>query len=308
MRAGFLAVIFLLPALAAAETGNDLRQDCSVALKHFNNKNVAQEPADSIKTGNCIGFVNGVMQAAALKKAVPANDQSKEPVKESCTRADVSVEQVVRMSLDRLKRKPEELDVDAAEVILRALNEGAAIEPCLGGPAKPVEGLQWPDFPKKSRMRVRVVAIAVDLPRSYFSSNLQVLVAEREIDHDEFSLIKLVFTFLPYQPRLSEAGFNYSVVHEVLAWRNPECDETVAQLTARSMPDRHEPLIYSSNVPREDLELKHIPLPCYEARADDYIKSSLEPVPPPPVESAQRRKLVLPPQPPEPAVQGPNPR
>jgi len=310
MRAGFLAAILLLPVLAMAKTGNDLLADCSIALKHFNNENVSGEPVDSIKIGNCIGFVTGVMQAAALRKANPGNGQSKDPITQFCARPDVSVEQVVRMSLNRLKRKPEELDLDAATVVLRALNEGAA-EPCIGGSGKDAEGLHWPDLPKKARIRVRVVAVALALPRTSFFSNLEVLVAEKEIGDEEFSLIKLVFTYLPYQPRLSESGFDYSVVHEISAWRNPDCDTTVAQLTTRSMPDRHEPMIYSRNAPRQDLDLRQIPLPCYETRADDYIKASLEPVPPPPaaLESAlkTRRKLTL--EPPEPVLQvSPNPR
>ena len=63
--------------------------------------------------------------------------------------------------------------------------------------------------------------------------------------------IKLVFSFLPYQPRLSESGSDYSVVHEIAASRDPDCDQTVAQLTARNPPNRREPLIFSLNVPNE---------------------------------------------------------
>jgi Rap1a immunity proteins len=308
MRAGFLAAILLLPAFAAAKTGNDLLEDCSIALKHFNNENVSGEPVDSIKIGNCIGFVTGVMQAAALRKANPGNGQSKDPITQFCARPDVSVEQVVRMSLNRLKRRPEELDLDAATVVLRAMNENAA-EPCIGGSGKEAERLHWPDAPQKSRMRVRLVAVALALPRTSFFSNLEVLVAEKEIGEEEFSLIKLVFTYLPYQPRLSESGFDYSVVHEISASRNLDCDQTVAQLTTRSLPDRHEPLIYSRNAPRQDLDLRHIPLPCYETRADDYVKSSLEPMPPPPeaLGSVVRRKLPL--EPTQPVLQvRPSPR
>src|SRR5215471_15760192 len=214
MKTGFLAIILLLPAFAAAKTGNDLVKDCSVALKHFNNESVSGEPVDSIKIGNCIGFVTGVMQAAALRNA--GNGQSKDPITQFCARPDVSVEQVVRMTLNRLKRKPEELDLDAATVVLRALNEGTA-EPCIGGSGKGAEGLHWPDPPQKARIRVRLVAVALALPRTSFFSNLEVLVAEKEIGQEEFSLIKLVFTYLPYQPRLSESGFDYSVVHEISA-------------------------------------------------------------------------------------------
>jgi hypothetical protein len=154
---------------------------------------------------------------------------------------------------------------------------------CIGGSGGQAEGqLRWPDPPKKAPMRVRLVAVALALPRSSFFSSYEVFVAETEIGHEEWSLIKLVFTFLPYQPRLSESGFDYSVVHQVSAWRDPDCDETIAQLTARSQPDRHEPLVYSRNVPREDLDRRHIPLPCYETNADEYIKASFEPVAPPP--------------------------
>lgn len=313
MKAGFLALILLLPAFATAKTGKDLLDDCSIALKHFNNENVSGESGDFIRIGNCIGFVTGVMQTAAFKKVVgPGNGQSKEPVTQFCVRSDVSVEQVVRMSLNRLERKPEELDLDAAEVVLRALNEGVSTEePCLGRTGKQAEGINWPDPPKKARIRVRLVAVALELPRTYFSSNLEVLVAEKEIGREEFSFIKLVFTYLPYQPRLSESGFDYSVVHDVLAWRNPDCDETVAQLTARSLPDRHEPLIYSRNVPRDDLDLRRIPLPCYETRGDDYIKASFDPVPAPPAalesDLKARRRLPLP-EATEPVLVSPNPR
>src|SRR5215510_1767609 len=298
MKTGLLAAILLLPAFAAAKTGNDLLADCSIALKFFNNANVSGEPGDFIKIGNCVGFVTGVMQAAALGKTGPSNGQSKDAVSQFCAPPDLSAEQVVRRSLDRLKRNPLELGLDAADVVLRALNEGTPAEPCFGGSEQQLEGLHWPDPPKKERMRVRLVAVALALPRSSFFSNLEVLVAEKEIVHEEFSLIKLVFTYLPYQPRLSESGFDYSVVHEVSAWRNPDCDETFAQLTTRSLPARHEPMIFSRNVPREDLNpSRRIPLPCYETKADDYIKSSLEPLPPPPaaLESALkvRRRLTL---------------
>jgi hypothetical protein len=155
------------------------------------------------------------------------------------------------------------------------------------GPGRRAQGQlrsQYP--PPKEPIRVRLVAVAyADHPRSSFFSSQEVFVAETEISHEEWGLIKLVFTFLPYQPRLSESGFDYSVVHEVSAWRHPECDQTVDQLTARSLPNRHEPLVYSRNVPREDrrdLDRKRVPLPCYETNADDYIGSSFQPLGPPP--------------------------
>jgi hypothetical protein len=298
MKTGFLAVMLLLPTFAAAKTGHDLLGDCTIALMLFDNEDVSGEP-DFMKAGNCIGFVTGVIQSAALGQADPGNGRLKNNVTEFCARPEFSVEQVVRMSLHRLERKPEELDLDAAAVVLRALNGGIE-EPCIGGSGKPAEGLHWPDPPKKARMRVRLVAVALALPPTSWGQNLEMLVAEKEIGVEEFSLIKLVFNYLPYQPSLSESHFDYSVVHEVLAWRNPDCDETVAELTARSLPDRHEPMIYSRNVPREDLDTRHIPLPCYVTNADDYIKSSLEPISPPPaavVSLVHRQPTREPPEP-----------
>jgi hypothetical protein len=280
IKTGFLAVILLLPAFAAAKTGNELLGDCSVALQHFNHESVSGQ-ADFIKIGDCIGFVSGVIQTATLlKNASPGNHQSKEAV-QFCAPPDVSVEQVIRMTLKRLQRYSAELDLDATVVILRALNEGFP-ETCIEGSGKQAEGLRWPNPPRKARMRLRLVAVALAEPRSSYFSNHEVLIAEKEIGDEEFSLIKLVFTYLPYQPRLEESGFDYSMVHEVSAWRNPDCDETVEQLTERSLPDRHEPMIYSPNAPRKDLDRRRIPLPCYETKADDYIKSSLEPIAPPP--------------------------
>ena len=277
-------MILLLPALATAEhkTGNDLQRDCSVALKVFNNQVVTNQE-DVVKMANCIGFVSGVMQASALRDTNPGNrqGQGKDAAKQFCATPDVTVEKVVRMALRRLESNPEDLNLDASVIVVRAMKEGFPTSACLGGPTGQDGGLLWPAFPKKERIRLRLVAVALAEPRSSFFSSHEVLVAEKEIAEEEFSLIKLVFTYLPYQPRLSESGFDYSVVHEVSAWRDPDCDETVDQLTARTMPDRHEPLIYSSNVPREDLDRRRIPLPCYQTKADDYIKATSEPIPQP---------------------------
>lgn len=290
MKTALLALILLLPTFAAAKTGNDLLGECSVALKFFNNENVSSQ-ADSIKIGNCIGFVIGVMQTAKLKNASPDFRQAKDPMAQFCAPPDLSVEQVIRITLKRLQSRPDEADLDAAAVVLRALGEGTP-ETCIdGAPRKETEGLHWPGPPQKVHMRVRLVAVALALPRSSYFSNYEVLVAEKEIGEEEFSLIKLVFTYLPYQPPLEESGFDYSLVHEISAWRNPDCDQTVADLTRRSLPDRHVPMIYSRNAPREDLDLRRIPLPCYETRADDYIKSSLEPLGPLP---DPRRAVIKP--------------
>jgi hypothetical protein len=163
---------------------------------------------------------------------------------------------------------------------------------------KPAESqLQWPEPPKKAPMRVRLVALAWADPRSSFFSSHEVFVAETEIGDEEWSLIKLVFTFLPYQPRLLYSGFDYSVVHELTAWRDKNCDETISQLTAREgRTQRNEPLIYARDVPKVNLDRRHIPLPCYESTADNYSKASHEPIAPPepPPQPVLKRRWNLP--------------
>jgi hypothetical protein len=159
---------------------------------------------------------------------------------------------------------------------------------CIGGFGKHAEAqLHWPKYPPKTApIRVRLVALASSLPPSSWGASYEVFIAETEISDEEWRLVKLVFTFLPYQPRLSESGFDYSVVHEVSASRDPACDDTIAHLTARSAPPRHQPLIYSRNVPREDLDRRRLPLPCYQTSADEYIKATAEPTTPPAKDSA----------------------
>ncbi len=150
--------------------------------------------------------------------------------------------------------------------------------------------LRWPAAPKKEELRVRLVALALADPRSSFFTTHEEFVAEKEIGHEEWSLIKLVYTFLPYQPRLSDSGLDYSLVHELSAERNTTCDETLAQMS-RGPEQREANLKYAADSPRKDLERRRTPLPCYETTADDYGKTDREPLPapPPPTPTLSRR-------------------
>src|SRR5437899_12179857 len=68
--------------------------------------------------------------------------------------------------------------------------------------------LRWQDG-KKEAIRVRIVAMAWNHPRSSFFSNEEVFVAENALQ-TESSLVKLVYGFLPYQPRLSANRLDYA--------------------------------------------------------------------------------------------------
>jgi hypothetical protein len=119
---------------------------------------------------------------------------------------------------------------------------------CLTGGAETAHGnLPWPAA-KKESMRLRLVALAWNRSRSSFFASEEIFVAER----DERRLVKLVYEFLPYQPRLSEQGLNYSTLHELRAVRDPHCDETLAQITVGQQGDwrqEQSQLRYSTDAP-----------------------------------------------------------
>lgn len=132
--------------------------------------------------------------------------------------------------------------------------------------------LHW-QMAKKQPIRVRLVALAWNHPSSSFFANEEVFIAEKELDPEESQLVKLVYGFLPYQPRLSAYGLDYSMVHEVNAVRDPECDETLLQITSGEVGDwRHfyAGLRYSSDAPPLNLARHKSALPCYLTTAEDY--------------------------------------
>ena len=132
--------------------------------------------------------------------------------------------------------------------------------------------LHW-QTAKKEQIRVRLVALAWNHTASSFFANEEVFIAEKELAPEESRLVKLVYGFLPYQPRLSAYGLDYSMVHEVSAVRDPECDETLGQHMAGEVGDwRHfyGGLRYSSDAPPLNLARHKSALPCYLTTAEDY--------------------------------------
>jgi hypothetical protein len=154
----------------------------------------------------------------------------------------------------------------------------------LCGPETARGDLQW-HSPKKEFVRLRLVALAWNHPRSSFFGNEEVFIAEKELTKDESQLVKLVYNFLPYQPRLSDEGLNYFTIHELRAFKDPECDETVAHLLTAEVGDWRGPqsqLHYATDAPVLNLARRKSRLPCYVTSADDYAKpldeSPIEPV------------------------------
>jgi len=153
-----------------------------------------------------------------------------------------------------------------------------AVAGMIGTPTPARGDLQW-QSPKMEAVRLRIVALAWNHPRTSFFPNEEIFIAEKELTKDESRLVKLVYDFLPYQPRLSEYGLDYATVHELRAVRDPECDETLAQLIHGPLGDwrKQIALKYSTDAPPLNLARHKSLLPCYVTSADDYSRPLHEP-------------------------------
>jgi hypothetical protein len=125
--------------------------------------------------------------------------------------------------------------------------------------------LHWQNQ-KKEHMRIRLVALAVAYPRSGYFSSQEVFVAEQQIEKDETRLVKLVYNFLPYQPRLSEYGMEYTTAHDIKATRDPDCDEMLIHMGPQGTVN----FKYSEDAPKLDFTHQRFRLRCYETTAEDY--------------------------------------
>jgi len=139
--------------------------------------------------------------------------------------------------------------------------------------------LQW-QMPRMEPVRLRLVALAWNHPTSSYFASEEIFIAEIEIAKDESRLVKLVYNYLPYQPPLSESGLDYSIVHELRAARDPQCDETISQITTGHLGDwrqERSQLKYSTDAPSLNPARHKSRLPCYVTSAADYSKPIRQP-------------------------------
>jgi hypothetical protein len=141
--------------------------------------------------------------------------------------------------------------------------------------------LRWP-HPRKQEIEVRLIALAVEYPRSSFFANDEVFVAEQELSKEESRFIKLVYDFLPYQSPLSDSGLNYSLVHKVNAVRDTTCDETLWEMRnlmqqRRRAEQPNSSWKYAAKSPIADLDRRQARLRCYRTTSDDYERAEHQP-------------------------------
>ena len=137
------------------------------------------------------------------------------------------------------------------------------------------DGEPWPSV-RKEPIEVRLIALAVALPRTSFFANDEVFIAEQELGNDESRFIKLVYDFLPYQPPLSSYGLNYSLVHRVHAVRDNSCDETLWDMRWQRQATSGN-WRYAAEIPVVDLDRRQARLRCYRTTSSDYEKALREP-------------------------------
>ena len=115
---------------------------------------------------------------------------------------------------------------------------------------------------------LRLVSLALPTQGSSFFSNYEVFIAERRLPRGQSQLIKLVYTFLPYQKRLSEYIQSNARVYTLRVTRDTTCDESLMQMTWSDTGG-------DDNIfPNADRNSK---LPCYRTTADDYQRALARP-------------------------------
>ena len=105
---------------------------------------------------------------------------------------------------------------------------------------------------------------------SSFFSDYEVFIARRQFGNSH-ETVKLVYTFLPYQKRLSEI-YDHRV-HKFRVVRVPDCDESLMDMM---MPEDSQPPAEAWGSPEHNpatRNRKNLLVPCYTTTADDYLRA-----------------------------------
>jgi hypothetical protein len=117
-------------------------------------------------------------------------------------------------------------------------------------------------------LNVAFLAPAVPLPNSTYFASEEIFLAQERISRHQSRLIKLIYEFLPYQPRLSDFGPNYPAVDRLRATRDPSCDEVLMQAAAGADGALSEAFPPQLTARQKNQHQKL--LACYRTTADDY--------------------------------------
>jgi hypothetical protein len=128
------------------------------------------------------------------------------------------------------------------------------------------------ELPDTRELSVIFMVPALVLPMSSYFSNYEVFIAEQRLTRHQSQLIKLVYEFLSYQPRLSDYGPNYPGIENLRATRDRSCDQALMQVasSASTVPWSQSGRLQLS---AKSLTQQQSTLECYRTTADDYRRA-----------------------------------
>ena len=128
------------------------------------------------------------------------------------------------------------------------------------------------ELPDAKELSVNFMVPALVLPMSSYFSNYEVFIAEQRLTRHQSRLIKLVYEFLSYQPRLSDYGSNDPGIENLRATRDRSCDQALMQVasSASTVPWSQSARLQLS---AKSLEQRQSTLECYRTTADDYRRA-----------------------------------
>ncbi len=128
------------------------------------------------------------------------------------------------------------------------------------------------ELPDTNELNVNFMVPALVLPMSSYFSNYEVFIAEQRVTRHQSRLIKLVYEFLSYQPRLSDCGPNCPGIENLRATRDRSCDQALMQV-ASSATTVLGSLSGRLQLSAKSLEQQQSTLECYRTTADDFRRA-----------------------------------
>jgi hypothetical protein len=128
------------------------------------------------------------------------------------------------------------------------------------------------ELPDTRELSVNSMVPALVLPTSSYFSNSEVFIAEQRLAQHQSRLIKLIYEFLPYQPRLSDYGPNYPAIEKLRATRDRSCDQALSQVAASASTVLRSPSGQLQSDAKSIAQRQNT-LECYRTTADDYRRA-----------------------------------
>lgn len=163
---------------------------------------------------------------------------------------------------------------------LRAVAPGNGGGSVSTGPLEQMDPLDAPTTqpaaapPSQEDLSVSLIQIPRAALRSSFFQNYEAIIAVRSIGGNRTEYIKLVYTSLSYQKRLSEYDWNKTKIYKLRAIQDPACDESLMDMM---WPEGSGEMDAENQAAADNLVArvgdKSMKLRCYRTTADDFARA-----------------------------------